>query len=98
MGLATSKASASYIRMRTRDGAGEHGLEDGADARLSQALGEAVQVRLLALHQQHLGTLDVRAPDGLGGIRDDLLDRHLRQRVDEPGLALGELEGPRDGI
>ena len=78
--------------------AGEEGLDDLADAGLAEALGEAVEVGVLAADQLLLGGVDDGRGDRLGGIGDELLDRLLGERVDQPGLALGEVKGACAGL
>ncbi|WP_437774735.1 hypothetical protein [Sorangium sp. So ce1097] len=79
-------------------GAREHRLDGGADARLAQPLDQAVEVGVLPLDEDLLGAIDVRGRDGLGAILDEDVDELAGERVGEPGLALGELEGSIQGF
>jgi hypothetical protein len=67
-----------------------------AHARLAQPLGQAVEVRVLALDQQLLGRGDVRR--GVHRLRRVVVEHLLRLAVfasvvDQPGLPLGQVEG-----
>jgi hypothetical protein len=88
------------LRHLAQRGAGQHRLDDPAHPRLAQLVGELVQVGDAAQDQVLLGLVDQRHVDGAGAIAPG---RHLEaglvgQRVDQPGLALGQLPDPLQGL
>lgn len=58
-----------------------------AHAGVTQALGEAVEVRVLTLDEGLARLVDVGDRDGSRCLGNDDLDQLLRERVDQPGLA-----------
>lgn len=72
--------------------ASEHGLDHLPHARLAQALDQAVEVRVLALDEDLARGLHVFDRDGPRGAGDDHVDELVAECVDQPRLALREIE------
>ena len=67
-------------------------LDHLPNARLPKAFRETVEMGVLPRDQDLLCGVDVLAGDGGGGIGDDDLEDLASERIDEPGLPLGEVE------
>ncbi len=79
----------------TEKAAFEDRLDHPAQAGLAQSFGERVEVGIPAQHQAFLGLLDRGRSDLFRSVGHFDLDQLPRQRVDQPGLTLGQLEDAR---
>jgi hypothetical protein len=90
------------IRLRhdAERGPGQHRLDEAAHPRLAQLVGELIQVGDAAQDQVLLGLVDQRDVDGAGAVAPggDLEAALVGQRIDQPGLALGQVPDPLQGL
>jgi hypothetical protein len=85
-----------YVRAEQR--AREDGLDDPADPRVVELVHQRVQVGVSPVDQEVFRRLDVGLEDGLCAVGDDVLHDLPGQRVDEPRLPAGLLEGVADRL
>lgn len=85
-------------RQLARHRAGEEGLDHSAHPRLAQPLGQTVEVRVLTLNKLVAGHVDLNQLDWYGWVGGNHFDGLAGEGIDQPGLALGELERAGDRL